>query len=49
MILGLLVLRFAGLLWIGAGLNKTHTGLLEPLVAIVGFLVLGSGFIRRVR
>src|SRR5258708_23423410 len=48
MSIGAVVTLVAALAWIGAGINKTGTGLVEPLVAIVGVALLAVGTVRRV-
>ena len=47
MVVGALVTGLALMLWVGAGINKTSTGLLEPLLAIIGLVVLAVGVVRR--
>ena len=49
MAIGLIGLLLAALLWLGASLNKTGTGLLEPMIGIAAGIVLVVGFVRRIR
>ena len=49
MVIGVVVLVFAAAAWLGAGINKTATGVLEPALALSGAVVLIVGVVRRVR
>jgi lipopolysaccharide export LptBFGC system permease protein LptF len=48
MTLGSFLVGLAAVLWLGAGLNKTGTGVLEPFLALIGVAALAVGIIRRV-
>lgn len=48
-IAGVVLLLLAGLAWMGAGLNKTGTGLVEPLIAVIGFALVAAGVSQRRR
>jgi hypothetical protein len=48
MTLGSLLVGLAALLWVGSGLNKTGTSVLEPVLALTGLVALAVGIVRRV-
>jgi hypothetical protein len=48
MAVGSLVAGFALMFWVGAGINKTGTGLMEPLLAVTGLALAIVGVVRRI-